>query len=144
MNHFIKQVDVKELGENEKNFPKEDECCKCRLRKRSSHIEEFEQHLKSVTYSSEKRSSTDISNIKQKLGANQPQHSFKGMNDSTDFIGNFLGPIGKWQLRTIFLIYLVKIPSSWFMSCVSINDSNFRFQLLIRMLTISDYLHSSK
>lgn len=41
------------------------------------------------------------------------------MVDSTDFIGNFLGPIGKWQLRTIFLIYLVKIPSSWFMSCVS-------------------------
>lgn len=38
--------------------------------------------------------------------------------DSTDFIGNFLGPIGKWQLRTILLIYLTKIPSSWFMSCV--------------------------
>lgn len=39
-------------------------------------------------------------------------------DESTDFIGNFLGPIGKWQLRTILLIYLTKIPSSWFMSCV--------------------------
>lgn len=37
---------------------------------------------------------------------------------STDFIGNFLGPIGKWQIRTIFLIYLTKIPSSWFMACL--------------------------
>lgn len=36
----------------------------------------------------------------------------------TDFIGNFLGPIGKWQLRTIFLVYLTKIPSSWFMACI--------------------------
>ncbi|CRL01672.1 CLUMA_CG014891, isoform A [Clunio marinus] len=40
------------------------------------------------------------------------------MVDNTDYIGNFLGPIGKWQLRTIFLIYLTKIPSSWFMSCI--------------------------
>lgn len=35
-----------------------------------------------------------------------------------DFIGNFLGPIGKWQIRTIFLIFLTKIPSSWFMACL--------------------------
>lgn len=39
-------------------------------------------------------------------------------HSTTDFIGNFLGPFGKFQLRTILLIYLTKIPSSWFMSCV--------------------------
>lgn len=39
-------------------------------------------------------------------------------SQSSDFIGNFLGPFGKFQLRTILLIYLTKIPSSWFMSCV--------------------------
>lgn len=36
----------------------------------------------------------------------------------TDFIGEFLGPIGKWQLRTILIVYLTKIPSSWFMACL--------------------------
>ena len=38
--------------------------------------------------------------------------------ETTDYIGNFLGAFGRWQLRTILLIYLTKIPSSWFMSCV--------------------------
>lgn len=38
--------------------------------------------------------------------------------ETTDYVGNFLGAFGKWQLRTILLIYLTKIPSSWFMSCV--------------------------
>jgi hypothetical protein len=38
--------------------------------------------------------------------------------ETTDYVGRFLGAFGKWQLRTILLIYLTKIPSSWFMSCV--------------------------
>lgn len=35
-----------------------------------------------------------------------------------DVIRTVLGNGGGWQLRAIFLIYLVKIPSSWFMACV--------------------------
>jgi hypothetical protein len=30
-----------------------------------------------------------------------------------DFIGKFLGPFGKFQLRSTLLIFLVKIPSAW-------------------------------
>lgn len=46
------------------------------------------------------------------------QHSSESATISNDFIGEFLGPIGKWQIRTILLIYLCKIPSAWFMSCL--------------------------
>lgn len=35
-----------------------------------------------------------------------------------EIVGEVLGPCGKWQLKAIFLIYLTKIPSSWFMACV--------------------------
>lgn len=30
-----------------------------------------------------------------------------------DKIGKFLGPFGKWQLRSTFFVFLVKIPSAW-------------------------------
>lgn len=43
----------------------------------------------------------------------------------TDFVGAFLGPFGKWQLRSTLLIFLVKIPSAWFMACVSCISSYF-------------------
>lgn len=46
------------------------------------------------------------------------QHEKKEIQEIPDYVGNFLGSFGKWQLRTILLIYLCKIPSSWFMSCV--------------------------
>lgn len=36
-----------------------------------------------------------------------------------DVVESFLGPSGKWQLRSTLIIFLVKIPSSWFMACVS-------------------------
>lgn len=39
-----------------------------------------------------------------------------------DAVARFLGPIGKWQLRSTFLIFLVKIPSAWFMACVSARE----------------------
>ncbi|KAJ6649208.1 Organic cation transporter protein [Pseudolycoriella hygida] len=39
------------------------------------------------------------------------------MSDN-DVVGQFLGPFGKWQLRSTLLIYLVKIPSAWFMACL--------------------------
>lgn len=40
------------------------------------------------------------------------------MAQKTDIVSEILGPCGKWQLKAIFLIYLTKIPSSWFMACV--------------------------
>lgn len=79
--------------------------------------EKLEEHLKNVSYINEKL--VLETSEKLKLGANWTQHHTKPMVDQTDFIGNFLGPIGKWQIKVIFLIYLTKIPSSWFMSCVS-------------------------
>lgn len=39
-------------------------------------------------------------------------------SDDTDIIGRINGNFGKWQLRTVFLIFLCKIPSAWFMSCI--------------------------
>ena len=40
------------------------------------------------------------------------------MQEKVDVIGNVVGDMGKWQLRAIFLIFLCKIPSSWFMACI--------------------------
>lgn len=41
--------------------------------------------------------------------------------DSTagcDLLQGILGDFGIWQLRTILIIYLCKIPASWFMACI--------------------------
>lgn len=35
--------------------------------------------------------------------------------EKIDIIGRITGTFGRWQLRTVLLIYLTKIPSSWFM-----------------------------
>lgn len=35
-----------------------------------------------------------------------------------DAIGKCVGDFGKWQLRTILIIFLCKIPTSWFMAVV--------------------------
>lgn len=37
---------------------------------------------------------------------------------SSDIIAQVCGPFGRWQLRTILIIFLVKIPSCWFMACI--------------------------
>lgn len=42
----------------------------------------------------------------------------KVSDTNIDIIRKILGSGGKWQFRIIFLVYLVKIPSSWFMACV--------------------------
>lgn len=39
-------------------------------------------------------------------------------NDKIDIIGKITGEFGRWQLRTVLLIFLCKIPSSWFMACI--------------------------
>lgn len=38
--------------------------------------------------------------------------------EKVDIIGQVNGNFGKWQLRTVLLIFLCKIPSAWFMACL--------------------------
>lgn len=40
------------------------------------------------------------------------------MQKPNDIIGEILGDWGSWQFRTVFLIFLCKIPSAWFMACI--------------------------
>ncbi|XP_055923804.1 organic cation transporter-like protein isoform X2 [Eupeodes corollae] len=40
------------------------------------------------------------------------------MQSKVDAVGKITGEWGKWQLRTVLLIFLCKIPSSWFMACI--------------------------
>lgn len=40
------------------------------------------------------------------------------MVEHIDIIGKTIGNFGKWQLRTILIIFLCKIPTSWFMAIV--------------------------
>ncbi|XP_061393407.1 solute carrier family 22 member 13 [Musca vetustissima] len=35
-----------------------------------------------------------------------------------DIIGQIIGDFGVWQLRTVLIIFLCKIPASWFMACI--------------------------
>lgn len=36
----------------------------------------------------------------------------------TDIISEITGHWGRWQFRTVFLIFLCKLPSAWFMACI--------------------------
>ncbi|KAH8292517.1 hypothetical protein KR054_011295 [Drosophila jambulina] len=36
----------------------------------------------------------------------------------SDIIGDVVGDFGIWQLRTILIIFLCKIPAAWFMACI--------------------------
>lgn len=38
--------------------------------------------------------------------------------EKVDIVGRITGEFGRWQLRTVLLIFLCKIPSSWFMACI--------------------------
>lgn len=38
--------------------------------------------------------------------------------DKVDIIAQVNGNFGRWQLRTVLLIFLCKIPSAWFMACL--------------------------
>lgn len=112
MLNFVKllllKVEIKISDCNEK--PKS-ECTQCRQRKPSQSADKIDEHLPPLV--SEKP-------MPMNNECEKPPKSFTSSSaDSTDYIGNFIGPIGKWQLRTIFLIYLTKIPASWFMACVS-------------------------
>lgn len=40
------------------------------------------------------------------------------MPSPSDITVEVLGPWGAWQRRAVFLIYLCKIPSAWFMACI--------------------------
>lgn len=52
-----------------------------------------------------------------KLDGKSPRPNTK-MSTNVDAIGKITGQWGKWQLRTVLLIFLCKIPSSWFMACI--------------------------
>ncbi|XP_037817537.1 organic cation transporter-like protein isoform X2 [Lucilia sericata] len=51
------------------------------------------------------------------LQGKAPKPSSK-MQAKVDAVGRVTGEWGKWQLRTVLLIFLCKIPSSWFMACI--------------------------
>ncbi|XP_073822110.1 organic cation transporter protein isoform X2 [Musca autumnalis] len=51
------------------------------------------------------------------LEGKAPRLSSK-MDSKVDAVGRVTGEWGKWQLRTVLLIFLCKIPSSWFMACI--------------------------
>lgn len=36
----------------------------------------------------------------------------------SDIIGRVIGDWGPWQLRTVIIIFLCKIPAAWFMACL--------------------------
>ncbi|TDG46627.1 hypothetical protein AWZ03_006939 [Drosophila navojoa] len=53
----------------------------------------------------------------ERLEGKQPKPNTK-MQSKVDAVGQITGHWGKWQLRTVLLIFLCKIPSSWFMACI--------------------------
>lgn len=88
--------------------------------------QETNNNRKSVNnYNSNNRSDTnkDYSNNPypndsfSKVDGRRPKPSTK-METNVDAIGKITGEWGKWQLRTVLLIFLCKIPSSWFMACI--------------------------
>lgn len=40
------------------------------------------------------------------------------MTKNVDIVSEIIGDWGRWQFRTVILIYLCKIPSAWFMACI--------------------------
>ncbi|XP_055849421.1 solute carrier family 22 member 4 isoform X2 [Episyrphus balteatus] len=48
----------------------------------------------------------------------KPPKAATKMQTKVDAVGKITGEWGKWQLRTVLLIFLCKIPSSWFMACI--------------------------
>lgn len=37
---------------------------------------------------------------------------------ASDIIGSVLGDFGIWQLRSVLILFLCKLPASWFMACI--------------------------
>ncbi|KAM7363055.1 organic cation transporter protein [Cochliomyia hominivorax] len=69
--------------------------------------------------------SPDISNVstEQHNGPLPPpqsagQSSNLKSSPATDIIGEIVGDFGVWQIRTLLIIFLCKIPASWFMACI--------------------------
>lgn len=40
------------------------------------------------------------------------------MTKNVDVVSEIIGDWGRWQFRSVILIYLCKIPSAWFMACI--------------------------
>lgn len=62
----------------------------------------------------------DINNVETPVPQSQQQLSPTAAKNvpPTDIIGEIIGDFGIWQLRTILIIFLCKIPASWFMACI--------------------------
>ncbi|BFF89371.1 solute carrier family 22 member 1 [Drosophila madeirensis] len=50
--------------------------------------------------------------------ANEPATPTLTRDTSTDVIGHLLGDFGLWQLRTMLIVFLCKIPAAWFMASI--------------------------
>lgn len=66
-------------------------------------------------------SSTSTKDIALRTSGKKPIEQLQ-LDDSNmekgDLVGKINGNFGRWQLRTVLLIFLCKIPSSWFMACI--------------------------
>lgn len=58
--------------------------------------------------------STDQQNNRTPTAPISPPKS----SPATDVIGEIIGDFGVWQIRTLLIIFLCKIPASWFMACI--------------------------
>lgn len=60
------------------------------------------------------------SDIDHQISAKSKIENFESEDkmEKIDIIGRITGEFGRWQLRAVLLIYLTKIPSSWFMACI--------------------------
>lgn len=80
-------------------------------------------HTQTPTTSSSTKCSTKPTSVDPKhslTAANNP-NTIEVVDDKmekVDIIGRINGDFGKWQMRTVLLIFLCKIPSAWFMACI--------------------------
>lgn len=67
------------------------------------------------------RSASIVSRSSQRKKSIVDEIDVPSMNitmNSKDVIGRSVGDWGRWQFRAVLLIFLCKIPSSWFMACI--------------------------
>lgn len=50
--------------------------------------------------------------------AQDNHHRAETEEQTGDIINQILGDFGVWQLRTVLIIFLCKIPAAWFMACI--------------------------
>ncbi|XP_064549758.1 solute carrier family 22 member 13 [Drosophila montana] len=68
--------------------------------------------------SSPQLSHRHISHVRPKDGGGGIAAAAAPPVPGSDIIGDVVGNFGIWQLRTILIIFLCKIPAAWFMACI--------------------------